>query len=124
MSFWEKIEKDIRKNIQDSFTLFRKRSTAVSQKIEKLTEGGKKKYKVFTLKMKVQDEFTKLGGKVYDLSHKTTNPVKNKGVSSIISKIKKLESQITGMEKKSKTRAKKTKKKTKRKTVKKSRSTR
>jgi hypothetical protein len=116
MGYWEKIEKDIRKNIQDSLTLFKERGSAVSQKIEKLTEDGKRKYKVFTLKMKVQDHFTKLGGKIYDLSARTKNPTKNKNVVSIISKIKKLESQITRMETKDKVRTKKTKRKTSRKT--------
>ncbi len=111
MSFWEKIEKDIKKNIQEGLTFFKEGSSAVSQKIGKFTEEGKRKYKVFTLKTKVQDEFTKLGGKIYDLSRKSKNPMTNKRVNEIILKIKKLEAQIKSKEKKIKTRAKKTRRK-------------
>ena len=93
-------------------------STAVSQRLEKLTEEGKTKYKIFNLNMKVQEEFAKLGGQVYDLTtKKSKNPLGNRKVNSIISKINKLETQITRLKKKS---VKKTVKKTIRKTKRKS----
>ena len=111
MSFWENIEKDIKKNIKEGLTFFKEGGSAVSQKIEKLTEESKRKYRVFTLKMKVQDEFTKLGGKIYDLSRKYKNPMKNKSINGIILKIKKLEAQIKNKEKKIKTGARKIKRK-------------
>jgi len=100
MGFWEKIEKDIKKNIREGLSFFREGGTAFSQKIEKFTEEGRRKYKIFTLKMKVQDEFTKLGGKVYDLNQKSKNPMNNKSVNAIISRIRKLENQINAREKK------------------------
>jgi hypothetical protein len=109
MSFWEKIEKDIKKNIQEGLSLVKERGTAFSRKIERLTEEGKRKYKIFTLKMKVQDEFTRLGGKVYDLSQKSEDPMKNKKVIAIISRIKRLEDQITRKEREGKTKIRKVK---------------
>lgn len=112
MGSWEKIQKDIKKNIKEGLAIVKEGGIIVSQKtrlvakrVEKLTEGGKRKYKIFTLKMKVQDEFARLGGKVYDIGIKRKNPVSNKGVSAIISKISKLEAQISGLEKKRKKRA-------------------
>jgi hypothetical protein len=117
MNFWDKIQKDMKKNIKEGLEFMREGSTAVSQRLEKLTEEGKKKYKIFNLNMKVQEEFAKLGGQVYDLTtKKSKNPLGNRKVNSIISKINKLETQITKLEKKSvKKTAKKTTRKTKRK---------
>ncbi len=49
--------------------------------------------------MKVQDEFAKLGGQIYDLTtKKSKNPLTNRKVISIINRIKKLETQITKLE--------------------------
>ena len=109
MDYWEKIQRDIKKNIKEGLEIFKEGGAAVSQRIEELTEEGKKKYKIFTLNMKVQDEFAKLGGKVYDLSFKRKNPMKDRKVNAIISKIKKLETRITSLEKKQKKRVVKSK---------------
>ncbi|MCK5503695.1 MAG: hypothetical protein KAJ10_00930 [Thermodesulfovibrionia bacterium] len=118
MNFWDKIQKDMKKNIKEGLEFMKEGSTAVSQRLEKLTEEGKKKYKIFNLNMKVQEEFAKLGGQVYDLTtKKSKNPLGNRKVNSIISKINKLETQITRLKKKS---VKKTVKKTIRKTKRKS----
>jgi hypothetical protein len=118
MNFWDKIQKDMKKNIKEGLEFMKEGSTAVSQRLEKLTEEGKTKYKIFNLNMKVQEEFAKLGGQVYDLTtKKSKNPLGNRKVNSIISKINKLETQITRLKKKS---VKKTVKKTIRKTKRKS----
>ncbi len=121
MSFWEKIEGDIKKNIKEGLAIFKEGSATVTHKIEVLTEDGKKKYKVFNLNTKVQDEFTKLGGLVYDLTNsKSKNPLSNKKVAATIKKIKKLEAQITKIESQEKPKTTSpVKKKAKRKTVKK-----
>lgn len=101
MTFWEKIQKDIKKNIQEGIAALKEGSTTVSKKIELLTEEGKRRYKIHTLHINVKDEFERLGGQLYDLvTKKTKDPLSNRKVTSIISKIKKLESQITRLEKK------------------------
>jgi hypothetical protein len=110
MGFWETIEKDIKKNIKEGLEFFKEGGTAVSQKIEQLTEEGKRKYKIFTLKMKVQDEFSRLGGKIYDLSSRTKNPMTNRSIKAIISRIQRLEKQIADREQKYKQVKKKSKK--------------
>lgn len=110
MGFWEKIQKDIREGLE----IVREGSAIVSQRIEQLTGEGKRKYQVLTLNLKVQDEFSKLGGKIYDLSFKKKNPMTDKRVLSIISRINKLEEKITTLEKKHRgqTRVARAKKKT------------
>jgi len=126
MSFWDKIQKDVnwdkiqndfKKNIEEGLSIIRDGGSAVSHKIEKLTDEGKKKYKVFNLNMKVQEEFAKLGGQVYDLiTKKSKNPLGSKKVTAILKKINKLEAQINRLEMK---KAEKTKKKAVRKAPKK-----
>ncbi len=118
MNFWEKIQQDLKKNIQEGLEIFKEGSSVVTEKIEKLTEEGKKKYKIFNLNMKVQEEFTKLGGEVYDLiSKKSKNPLGSRKVRSIVSTVNRLETQINRLEDNEGTRPRKT---TARQTVRKS----
>jgi hypothetical protein len=122
MSFWDKIQEDLKKNLQEGLEIFREGSSVVTDKLEKFTEEGKKKYKVFNLNMKVQEDFAKLGGEIYDLiSKKSKNPLGNKKVKSIIAKINKMEEQISTLESKDagETVKKSPKKATKKKTVRK-----
>jgi len=101
MTFWEKIQKDVKKNIQEGIAALREGSTTVSKKIELLTEEGKRRYKIHTLHMKVKDEFERLGGQLYDLvTKKSKDPLSNRKVTTIISRIERLESQITRLERK------------------------
>ncbi len=109
MNFWEKIQDDLKKNLQEGLSFVKEGGEAVSQKIGLLTNEGKKKYKVFNLNMKVQDEFAKLGGEIYDLTaKKSKNPLRNRKVISIISRINRLEAQITKLEQKKGEKAVKT----------------
>ena len=118
MSFWDKIQDDLKKNLQEGLEIFREGSSVVTDTLGKFTEEGKKKYKVFNLNMKVQEEFAKLGGAIYDLiEKKSKNPLANKKVKSIIARINKMENQITSFDAKD---TKKAVKKTTKKTVKKS----
>ena len=105
MSFWDKIQNDLK----ESLSFFREGSTIVTDKIEKLADEGKKKFTVFNLNMKVQEEFARLGGQIYDLiGKKSKDPLANRTVTSIIDKINKLETQISKLEKSGRKKAKKT----------------
>jgi hypothetical protein len=105
---WDKIQKDMKKNVDEGLDIIKDGGATVSKQIEKLADDGKKKYKVFSLNMKVQDEFAKLGGQVYDLIvKKAKSPLKNRAVTSTIKKINKLEDQITKLKKKPVKKAKK-----------------
>ena len=118
MSFWDKIQDDLKKNLQEGLEIFKEGSSVVTDTLEKFTEGGKKKYKTFNLNMQVQEDFAKLGGEIYDLiAKKSKNPLGNKKVKSIIAMINKKEKEITLLESKD---SQKAVKKTTRKAVKKS----
>ena len=118
MSFWEKIQDDLKKNLQESIEIFKEGSSVFTEKIEELTGEGKKKYQVFNLNMKVQEEFAKLGGAIYDLTTKRSkNPLGNTKVKSILTKINKMEDRITKLE--DKNDKKPVKKTTKKRTTKK-----
>lgn len=99
MSFWDTFEKDMKKHIQEGLSIVKEGGAVVTEKLEKLTDEGKKKYRVFNLNMKVQEEFTKLGGQIYDLTaKKSKNPLGNRNVAATIKRINKLETQITKLE--------------------------
>jgi archaellum component FlaC len=99
MSFWDKIQNDLKKNLQEGLEIFKEGSSVFTEKIEELTGEGKKKYKVFNLNMKVQEDFAKLGGAIYDLTvKKSKNPLANKNIKSIIARINKIEDQINKLE--------------------------
>ncbi|MEK6581709.1 MAG: hypothetical protein AABZ25_04920 [Nitrospirota bacterium] len=99
MALWDRVKKDIRKSVDESIAAVRKGATVAVEKAEELAEEGKRRYKVFELKMKVQSNFTDLGGKVYDLVSKgSKNPLLDMKVVSTIKGIKKLEAQIAKLE--------------------------
>ena len=99
MSFWNKIQDDLKKNLQEGIDIFKEGSSVFTEKIEELTGEGKKKYQVFNLNMKVQEEFAKLGGAVYDLTvKKSKNPLSNMKVKSILANINKMEALINKLE--------------------------
>jgi hypothetical protein len=91
MSFWEKIKKDLQRGVKEGITAVKERATVVKEKMEKLSEEGKRQYRIFALKSKVQKEIADLGGRVYDLSSKIKNPLLDRKVKAIVSRIKKLE---------------------------------
>lgn len=104
---WEKIRGEVQLGIKKGMKAVRKGTTVVREKAEKLTEEGKRQYKIFTLKKKVHDWMAELGGRVYGLSLKTTNPMNDTTVKLIVSRIKKLETQIARLEKKTQVSPKK-----------------
>lgn len=103
MSFWEKVKKDLQRGIKEGITAVKEGAAVVKGKVEELTEEGKRQYKIYALKTKVQKEIAELGGRVYDLSSKIKNPMLDRKVEAILSRIKKLEAQITKIEGKPKT---------------------
>ncbi len=99
MSFLDKLQADLKKNLQEGIDIFREGSSVFTEKLEKITEGGKTKYHSFNLNMKMQEELARLGGEIYELlSAKSSNPLGNRKVKAILSRIKKLDSRIQGLE--------------------------
>jgi hypothetical protein len=102
MSFWERVKKDVPKSFKEGVEVIRLRA-------EQLTTEGKRQIKLFDLKNKVHKEMADLGGAVY--TSKNSNPMADTKVKKIVDRIKKLESQITKMEKSKRPAKKKTAKK-------------
>jgi hypothetical protein len=110
MDFWEKIKWDVQKGFRDGLAVIREGAVAVKEKAEALTGEGKRQYKLFEIKTKVQKEISELGGRVYGLLVGEKDVSADRRVKSSVTKIKKLETQITKLEavpaKKSRTVAK------------------
>jgi len=102
MSFWEDVKKGLQKGVKEGVYLLKEKAIVVREKAEELAEEGKRRYKIFELQTKVQKEIAELGGRVYDLSSKLKNPLFDKKVKSLIARIKKLEKQVTKLEKEKK----------------------
>ncbi|HYA12315.1 MAG TPA: hypothetical protein VEF37_05025 [Thermodesulfovibrionales bacterium] len=98
MIFWEKVQKDLQRGIEEGVHLLKEKAIFMKEKAGELAEEGKRRYKIFDLQTKVQKEISELGGRVYDLSPKLKNPMLDKKVKTLIGRIKKLEAQVTKLE--------------------------
>ena len=107
MAFWDKVKKDLQKEIKAGVTMVREGAAVVKKKAGQFTEEGKKQYKIYELKSKVHEWIAELGGKVYELYSEVDNPMTDTTVRLIIARIKKLESQIAKLEGKPKSEPKK-----------------
>lgn len=103
MNFWEKVKKDLEKGLKEGIQVVKESATTVKLKAEELSGEGRKRYRIYEIKTKVQKELSELGGKVYDLTAKKRNPMVDKTVKNIIERVKKLEAQIAKLESKAKT---------------------
>jgi hypothetical protein len=108
MDFWESVKKDLQKGLKEGLDFLKEGATVVKVKAEELTDEGKKRYKVYELKAKVQSKVESLGGRVYDLSSKNKNPMQDKKVKTIIACIKRFEARIVKLEGKEVKKPKKT----------------
>ncbi len=119
MDFWEKIKGDLQKGVEEGLTFVKEGASVVRKKAEELTEEGKKQYRLFELKSKVQKEIAELGGRVYDISSKVKNPMLDSKVKAVMARIGKLQTDIMKLEGKAAPRSRK--KAARRKVVKKTR---
>jgi len=98
MNFWEKVKKDLQRGLEEGIAVVKEGAAVVKEKVEQLTEEGRKQYKIYALKTKAQREMAELGGRVYDVSSKVKNPMLDKKVKAIVARIKKLENQVAKLE--------------------------
>lgn len=107
MNFWEKVQKDLKKELKAGIAFLKESSAVAKKKVDELSKEGKKKLHLLELKSKVKESMAELGGMVYSIHSIDKDPMINKKVKSIISKIKKFESQIEKLEGKKKLLTKK-----------------
>ena len=110
MAFWENVKRDVQKGFKEGLAV-------IKVKAGQLTTEGKRQLSLFDLKNKVHKEMADLGGEVYGLSAKVENPLKEDKIKKRLDRIRKLEDQITSLEKKTAKKATTKKKVIKKKTA-------
>jgi hypothetical protein len=100
MTLWEKLKKDIEKEVKAGIKAMKAGTATIKEKTEKFTEEAKRQFQILELKSKLRNWMTELGGRVYEIKTKLKNPMFDSKVKMIIKKIQKLETQIGNLEKK------------------------
>jgi polyhydroxyalkanoate synthesis regulator phasin len=95
---FDKIKKDVKKGIEEGIAVVKEGANVVSEKMGELTAEGKRQYKMFDLKAKIQNQMTELGGRAYDLLDSKKSPAADSKVKAVYVKIKKLEEQLSKLE--------------------------
>ena len=95
---FDKIKKDVKKGIEEGLAVVKVGASVVSEKMGELTAEGKRQYKMFDLKMKIQSQMTMLGGRAYDVLDSKKSPAADSKVKAVFGKIKKLEAQLGKLE--------------------------
>jgi len=102
---FDKIRKDVQKGIEEGIAVVKGGASVVSEKMGELTAEGKRQYKMFDLKAKIQSQMTELGGRAYDVLDSKKSPAADSKVKAVYLKIKKLEEQLGKLEAGKKTKA-------------------
>ena len=95
---FDKIKKDVKKGIEEGIAVVKEGANVVSEKMGELTTEGKRQYKMFDLKSKIQTQMTVLGGRAYDVLDSKKSPAADGMVKAVYVKIKKLEEQLCKLE--------------------------
>jgi hypothetical protein len=107
MNLLEKIKRDLRKELKASIAFIKESTAVMKKKMKEASREEKRHYELIDLKARVQEQMTGLGGRVYDLSSKNVNPVRDGKVRAFLDRIKKLELRISKLEKQPKVSSKK-----------------
>jgi polyhydroxyalkanoate synthesis regulator phasin len=97
-SLFDKIKKDVKKGIEEGIAAVKEGASVVSEKMGELTAEGKRQYKMFDLKAKIQSQMTELGGRAYDVLDSKKSPAADSRVKAVYAKIKNLEEQLSKLE--------------------------
>ncbi|OGW39540.1 MAG: hypothetical protein A2Y97_00710 [Nitrospirae bacterium RBG_13_39_12] len=101
MNLLQKIKRDLKNEFKASIAFIKESAAVVKKKAKEASIEEKRRYALIDLKTKVQEQMTVIGGRVYDLSLKNINPLRDKKVQVLLNKIKKLEQRISKLEKQS-----------------------
>lgn len=95
---FDKIKKDVKKGIEDGISVVKEGASVVSGKMGEITAEGKRQYRMYDLRAKIQSQMTVLGGWAYDVLDNRKNPMADGKIKAIYVKIKKLEEQLRKLE--------------------------
>lgn len=93
------LRRDIEEGIKQGIVYVEKGVAYVRDKAGELSEEGKKQYRVFTLKTKMQKDISELGAKVYALSAEGAIKPVHEDVRKVIARIQKAEADLAKLEK-------------------------
>jgi hypothetical protein len=97
-SLFEKIKEDLKKGIEDGISALKDGANAFYGKVDEIKAVAKKQYNIFDLQTRIQNEMTKLGGRVYDVYKSNQSIDEDKKVKAVFARIKKLEWQLAKVE--------------------------
>ena len=93
-----KLRKDIEEGIRQGIVYVEKGVALVKEKAEELTDEGKKQYRMYELKTKMQNDIASLGSKVYSLTAAGSVKPVHADVQKLISRIARAESDLAKIE--------------------------
>lgn len=102
---FDKIKKDLKKGVEEGIAVVKEGASVVSAKMGELTAEGKRQYKMFDLKAKIQNQMTELGGRAYDILDNKKSPAADSKIKTVFVKIKNLEKQLRKLEGEKETKA-------------------
>ncbi|MBE0557504.1 MAG: hypothetical protein IH628_09760 [Proteobacteria bacterium] len=102
---FDKIKKNLKKGIEEGVAVVKEGADVVSGKMGELTAEGKRQYKIFDLKAKIQRQMAVLGVTAYDVLDGNKSPAAFSKVKTAFAKIKKFETQLGTLEGKKETKA-------------------
>ena len=95
MTLWNKVKADMKKGMRKGVSALREGSNVAAEKAGKLAEMGKIRYQIFLLEQKAEQNFSKMGKRIYQLiGEKVKNPVADPIVRKSISEAKQLEKKL------------------------------
>lgn len=88
MSFWEKVNNELKRAVEEGWSV-----------LKDTARIGKLRYNKYTLTRKADKCFSKIGGIVYEMAKPPwENPLSRPEVLKLVEEIKKLESEMTALE--------------------------
>ncbi len=98
MTFWDKLKEDLKLGVEEGKAALISGAEKVKEKASELSDEGRKRYKIFSLKNLVKDEMAELGARVYALVLENPDFTPDAFVNTNVAKIKKLEAEIKELE--------------------------
>ncbi len=100
MVFWKTVKRDLKKAVEEGWTVVKDGAKVAAEKSEEVAKTGKLKYKAHMLHKDVEKLFADLGGIIYDLANGRSkkNPFSNPEVKRLVKEIAQLENSASSME--------------------------
>lgn len=100
MAFWKTVKRDLKKAVEEGWTVVKDGAKVAAEKSEEVAKTGKLKYKAHILQKDAEKLFADLGGIIYDLANGRSekNPFSNPEVKRLVKEIAQLEDSAGNLE--------------------------